>query len=368
MHTVGVDRWFVLFGEQMSRLSDGRAASSPDGRITDECEETHDLDVLCEVIGGGGLLLVSGDRPLISRVGLGALLGARGGHDAVISEDHGAAFCVDGAAGVKRLQSALELQTNWIDALADAARADGLSVGAVVMPSPDGAKLERPSDYPDVCRTANRRMLDKLIANGVLIPDCERVWVDDDARVDSSATLLPNVHIRDTSHILSGASIGPDAWIQASVVEQGAAVRYSVIERSRVRAGTVVGPYAHLREGADVGPDVRIGNFVEVKATRLERGVKAGHLAYIGDAQVGENVNIGAGAITCNYDGKGKHTTIIEPDAFIGTNVSLVAPIRIGRGALLAAGSTITDDVPAGARAFGRARQEVKPGGEDENV
>ena len=124
-----------------------------------------------------------------------------------------------------------------------------------------------------------------------------------------------------------------------------------------------MGPYAHLRPGADVGPEARIGNFVEIKSARLARGVKAGHLAYIGDADVGEDANIGAGTITCNYDGESKYRTIIEKGAFIGSNATLVAPVTIGEDAYVAAGSAITEDVPASGLAFGRARQVNKESG-----
>jgi len=115
-----------------------------------------------------------------------------------------------------------------------------------------------------------------------------------------------------------------------------------------------------LRAGADVGPEARVGNFVEVKAARLGWGAKAGHLAYIGDAEVGDGANIGAGAVTCNFDGVAKHRTVIEDGAFIGTNASLVAPVRIGKDAIVGAGSTITEDVPPRSLALGRARQVVK--------
>jgi len=127
-----------------------------------------------------------------------------------------------------------------------------------------------------------------------------------------------------------------------------------------VREGCDIGPYAHLRPGADVGPNVRIGNFVEVKAARVRRGTKAGHLTYIGDAEIGEEVNIGAGTITCNYDGKRKHRTVIGDRAFIGSNTALVAPVEIGEDAIIGAGSTITADVPPRTLGLGRARQVIK--------
>ena len=127
-----------------------------------------------------------------------------------------------------------------------------------------------------------------------------------------------------------------------------------------VQSGAVIGPYARLRPGAEIGPGAHVGNFVEIKAATLGAGAKANHLSYIGDADVGAGTNIGAGTITCNYDGKNKHRTVIGERVFVGSNTALVAPVRIGDGALIAAGSTITRDVEAEAVAFGRARQAVK--------
>ena len=207
---------------------------------------------------------------------------------------------------------------------------------------------------------ARARLCASLRARGVVIPDPDRTYIDSNAEVAPGAILLPGTHIRGRCTIGADARVGPDCWIDDSTIEAGCVVWYSVLESARVRKGSTVGPFAHLRPGADVGPDARVGNFVEVKAARLGRGAKAGHLAYIGDAEVGEGANIGAGAVTCNYDGTDKHRTVIEDGAFVGTNASLVAPVRIGENAFVAAGSTITDDVPPNTKAFGRARQVVK--------
>jgi len=211
---------------------------------------------------------------------------------------------------------------------------------------------------PDV----RRCVLDALQSSGVVILDPERTIVAESAEVAAGAILFPGTYILGASTIGPHARVGPDCWIEDSTVEADAIVRYSVVESARVRENSRIGPFAHLRPGADVGPDARIGNFVEVKAARLERGAKAGHLAYIGDADVGERANIGAGTITCNYDGADKHRTTIGADAFIGSNAALVAPVTIGEGATVAAGSTITDDVPPDSLAFGRARQVNKQG------
>jgi bifunctional UDP-N-acetylglucosamine pyrophosphorylase/glucosamine-1-phosphate N-acetyltransferase len=130
-----------------------------------------------------------------------------------------------------------------------------------------------------------------------------------------------------------------------------------VITESQLDKGAIVGPFAHLRPGSQLGPDVHVGNFTEVKKSRLGRGAKANHLSYLGDATIGEGCNIGAGTITCNYDGVAKHPTILEAGVFIGSDTQLVAPVRVRRGAYVGAGSTITKDVPAGALALTRAPQ-----------
>lgn len=207
--------------------------------------------------------------------------------------------------------------------------------------------------------------VEALIRSGVKIIDPDRTYVGQDVQVASGVVLFPGTHLRGSTSIDAGCRIGPDCWIEDSVIEQGCVVRYSCLEQARIRERTTVGPYAHLRPGTDVGPEARIGNFVEIKGARLERGVKAGHLSYIGDADIGEAVNIGAGTITCNYDGNSKHRTIIEHGAFIGSNASLVAPVTIGEGATVAAGSAITEDVPPAGLAFGRARQVNKPSGRE---
>lgn len=220
--------------------------------------------------------------------------------------------------------------------------------------------VNRPMGDSESDPKARRRALDALEEVGVIVPDPDRTYVDPQVKVAAGTILYPGTHLRGATRIGSNCRIGPDCWIEDTLIEECCTVRYSVVEGAIVRAASQIGPYAHLRPGADVGPDVRVGNFVEVKQSRLERGVKAGHLAYVGDAEVGEGTNIGAGAITCNYDGTSKHRTTVGKNAFIGSNASLVAPLSIGDEAVVAAGSTITDDVPSDATAFGRARQVNK--------
>jgi len=137
---------------------------------------------------------------------------------------------------------------------------------------------------------------------------------------------------------------------------------FCLIVDSHVSRGARIGPFAHIRPQSDVGEDAHVGNFVELKKTSMGKGAKANHLAYLGDATIGQNVNVGAGTITCNYDGTTKHPTVVEDGAFIGSDSQLVAPVRVGAGAYVAAGSTITEDVPAGALAIGRGKQINKDG------
>jgi bifunctional UDP-N-acetylglucosamine pyrophosphorylase/glucosamine-1-phosphate N-acetyltransferase len=134
------------------------------------------------------------------------------------------------------------------------------------------------------------------------------------------------------------------------------------MQGSRIGAGAVIGPYSHLREGSDIGDEAHVGNFVETKKAKLGKRSKANHLTYLGDADIGAGVNIGAGTITCNYDGVNKHKTTIEDEVFVGSDSTLVAPVKLGQGAYVAAASCITEDVPAGALALGRSRQTVKEG------
>jgi bifunctional UDP-N-acetylglucosamine pyrophosphorylase/glucosamine-1-phosphate N-acetyltransferase len=163
--------------------------------------------------------------------------------------------------------------------------------------------------------------------------------------------------------VRSGARVGPFARLVDSDVGPGAQILdHCFLSQCRIEENAAVGPFAHIRPESVVGPGARVGNFVELKKTHLGAGAKANHLAYLGDATIGPKVNIGAGTITCNYDGTTKSPTHIEAGAFIGSNSTLVAPVRVGEGAYVAAGSAITEDVPADSLSLGRARQVVKEG------
>jgi bifunctional UDP-N-acetylglucosamine pyrophosphorylase/glucosamine-1-phosphate N-acetyltransferase len=163
--------------------------------------------------------------------------------------------------------------------------------------------------------------------------------------------------------VKAGAVVGPFVrLVDAEIGEEARVLDHCLILESVVAARAQVGPFTHVRPGSHIGDGARVGNFVELKKARLGAGAKASHLSYLGDTEVGPRANIGAGTITCNYDGSSKHQTSIGADAFVGSDSTLVAPVTVGAGAYIAAGSTITQDVPADALALGRARQVVKPG------
>jgi len=213
----------------------------------------------------------------------------------------------------------------------------------------------------ELCR-ASRIMSDSIIGKwmerGVNVLDAASVFIHPHAVIGAETTLYPHVYIDGHTSIGKGVTIYPNVRISNSRIEAGAVIKDStVIEESWVKAGAAVGPFAHLRPGSEVGPDARVGNFVELKKTIIGKGSKASHLSYLGDARIGRGVNIGAGTITCNYDGIRKSVTVIDEGVFVGSDSQLVAPVTIGRGAYIGAGSTITKDVPPLALAVSRVEQ-----------
>jgi bifunctional UDP-N-acetylglucosamine pyrophosphorylase/glucosamine-1-phosphate N-acetyltransferase len=197
----------------------------------------------------------------------------------------------------------------------------------------------------------------------VRVEDPASTFIGDEVVVEPGATLRPFTLLEGKTIVRAGAVVGPFVRLVDVEVREGAQILdHCLLRQSVIEAGASVGPFAHLRPDSQVGEGAKVGNFVELKKTRLGRGSKAQHLSYLGDATIGEGVNVGAGTITCNYDGISKSPTRIEDGAFVGSDSTLVAPVTVGAGAYVAAGSTITEDVPRDALALGRARQVVKPG------
>jgi len=203
----------------------------------------------------------------------------------------------------------------------------------------------------------------ELLEQGVTIFYPHTCVIDSDVEVNADTVIEPFVQLLGHTRIGEDCRIGSYSVIWNSVIGDHVTVKPgTIMEDSRVGAGAVLGPYTHMRPGSEVGEGAHLGNFVETKKMKLGKGSKANHLSYLGDAEIGEGVNVGAGTITCNYDGVKKHQTVIEDGAFIGSDATLVAPVTIGRGSYVAAASCITEDVPADALALGRARQSVKEG------
>jgi len=211
-----------------------------------------------------------------------------------------------------------------------------------------------------VVRDRKRRA---LMLGGVTLEDPPSTFVDDDVEIGTDTIIGPNVQITGRATIGANCRIHAGVRISDATIAEGATVLdHSVVTESSVGSGATVGPFAHLRPGSTLGDHVHVGAFVETKNSSLDSRSKATHLAYLGDATIGRDVNIGAGTITCNFDGEKKHQTIIEDRVFVGGDSQLIAPVTIGRDAYVAAGSSVTDSVPAEALAIARARQVVKPG------
>lgn len=207
-----------------------------------------------------------------------------------------------------------------------------------------------------------QRINRRHMLNGVTIIDPSSTYIGADVIIGSDTMIYPGTTLKGKTVIGEDCVIGPASEIEDCVIMDGAAVKHSVLNQAQVGARSTVGPFAYLRPGTVLGEEVKIGDFVEVKNAVIGDGSKVSHLSYVGDASVGKNVNVGCGAITANYDGYNKAKTTIEDDAFIGSNVNLIAPVTVGKGAFVVAGSTITRSVSENDLAVARVRQENKPG------
>lgn len=219
------------------------------------------------------------------------------------------------------------------------------------------------AELAEASAVLRRRVLARLMDEGVTCLDPATTFVSVQATVGRDSTLYPGVHLEDHTSLGEGCTIHAGCRIRnAHLGNRVTVLDGSIILESEIADDCTIGPYAHLRPGSQLKRRAKVGNFVEIKKSVIGEGSKVPHLTYVGDATLGDRVNIGAGTITCNYDGFNKHQTVIEDGAFIGSNVSLVAPVRVGRGAIVAAGSAITQEVPPDALAFGRAQQVNKEG------
>jgi bifunctional UDP-N-acetylglucosamine pyrophosphorylase/glucosamine-1-phosphate N-acetyltransferase len=355
----------------------------------------------------GTVVLLSGDVPLLRPATLDALVRAHHGSGAaatvltaVVDDPHGYGRIVRDASGritaiVEHKDASAEQRAiaeinsgiyafdlaPLFGALADVGAANaqgeyylpdlvsiyrsrGLGVETVVADDPrEILGVNSRKELADVTSLLQARINAGLMESGVTIVDPATAYIGPDVTVGADTTIHPNVHLEGRTTIGSGCVLQSGVRVVDSEIgDQVTINNFCVIVESRVARGAKIGPFAHVRPQSDVGEEAHIGNFVELKKTRLGRGSKANHLAYLGDATIGEKVNVGAGTITCNYDGVAKHPTVIEDGAFIGSDSQLIAPVRVGKGAYVAAGSSITADVPEGALAISRGRQTNKTG------
>ena len=285
--------------------------------------------------------------------------------EALVSEVNSGFYAVDSAF----LKPAVESLTNsnaqgeyYLTDIVEKASKEGQTVTAFPLADAgEAAGVNTAYELGLVNEVLAQRQIKKLQLDGVSFLDPKSCFLDAGVTIAPGAHIGPNVQLRGTTRIASGAVIEGTAIIKDSTIAEKAVIKLgSHIESSSIGKESSVGPFAHVRPGSTVGEHCRIGNFVETKNTTLHDGAKASHLTYLGDCVVGKDSNIGAGTITCNYDGYNKAKTTIGAGVFIGSNSALVAPVKIGDGALIAAGSVITRDVPADALGLGRAKQENK--------
>ena len=270
---------------------------------------------------------------------------------------------------LRRIGSANAQGEYYLPDLVRIYRDRGLRVETVTLDDPvEILGVNSRKELAQVAQALRAARNDELMASGVTLVDPATAYIGPDVAIGPDTVIHPNVYLEGRTTIGARCEIQCGVRIVDSTLADEVFVNsYCVITDSRIERGADIGPFAHVRPQSQIGEDAHVGAFVELKKATLGRGVKAGHLAYLGDAVIGEKVNVGAGVITVNYDGKTKHQTTIEDGAFIGSDAQLIAPVTVGKGGYVAAGSSITEDVPPGALAIGRGRQANKPGWVEKN-
>ncbi len=382
------DAWNARMVPQHERLGTGHAVMQAMPGVPDEAR----------------VLVLYADIPLVPAGLLGELIEAGGpglalltmepadpaGYGRIVRDPSGAPISIveEGDAGQAEraiaevnsgilVAAAAELR-RWLEGLGDdnsqgefyltdviaAAHADGIEIASVKAPDP--GLLEGVNDRAQLARLESRyrhMVANELMRAGVTITDPGRVDFRGDIEAGTDVRIDVNVVLEGEIRLGDGVTVAPGCVLRDCDLAAGTRVHpYSVLEGVRTLGACDIGPFARLRPGTELASGSRVGNFVEVKNTTLGQGSKASHLTYLGDSEIGNEVNIGAGTITCNYDGANKHRTVIEDGVFIGSGTELVAPVRIGRDATVGAGSTVTRDAPAGQLTVSRARQTAVKG------
>lgn len=284
--------------------------------------------------------------------------------ESAISEVNSGTYCFEVpllANAVKKLRPQGSKSELYLTDCLESVRQNGGRVAAFMSMSPEEVLgINTRLQLAQAERVLTRRMLERLMLSGVTITDPNHIYVDADVEVGQDTVLYPGTILRGRTKIGKQCRIGPYTQIEDSTIGNECSVQASFVTGARILEKSSIGPYSHVRPGTVAGPRAQIGSFSEIKASRIGFGSKIPHLSYIGDSDIAEDVNVGAGTITCNYDGEKKHKTVIGAKAFIGSNVNLVAPVKVGRGAKIGAGSTITKDVPEGALAIERGEQVIR--------
>ena len=282
-----------------------------------------------------------------------------------IDEINGGIYCANAAF----LRSALSKLSNnnaqgeyYLTDIVGIALSQGLKVAGLVVSSEEIQGANSRAQLAQLEAAARQKIIQKHLTNGITFIDPLTTYVEATVQIGSDSTIYPNVHLRGTTHIGAECTIDVGSVLTDSIVGDNVAIHpYSVLEKAEVQSKANIGPFARLRPNTLIGEGAKVGNFVEMKNTTIGTKSKVNHLTYLGNAELGSGCNIGAGTITCNYDGVGKYQTQIGNNVFVGSNNTLVAPLEVGDDAYLAAGSTITDKVSNNALALGRARQIEKP-------
>jgi bifunctional UDP-N-acetylglucosamine pyrophosphorylase / glucosamine-1-phosphate N-acetyltransferase len=407
---MGSDPVVVVVGHQADRVEAALRAHLPDAPLRfavqkEQLGTAHAVLSARQALKGfeGQVLILSGDTPLLTAetlrtvlekrgsaalafgtmnldhpTGYGRVVHAPGGGPALVVEEKDATpeektitevnaglYCADAAFLWKTLSRVGSRNAQREFYLTDlvALAADGQGAVAARVSPMEATGVNDQEELSLAARALTRHIAQALMKAGVTIEDPERFDCDDGVTVGPDTVIEPSVRLRGRTRIGAGCRVGQGSILTDTALEDGVTVKpYSVFDDAVLRTGAVVGPFSRLRPGSDVGEGAHIGNFVELKKTRIGKGSKANHLTYLGDATLGAGVNVGCGTITCNYDGEKKHPTVIGDRVFVGSDAILVAPITIGEGSYIAAGSTLTDSVPPGSLALGRARQVTKEG------
>jgi bifunctional UDP-N-acetylglucosamine pyrophosphorylase/glucosamine-1-phosphate N-acetyltransferase len=281
-----------------------------------------------------------------------------------LKEINSGAYCVESGflwEALEQIGTENKQQEYYLPDIVNVASRNGKKVIAFIAPdSEEVLGVNNRAELAAVEQIIRRRTNSSLLISGVTIVNSEVTYISPQVSIGADTLIYPNTFVYGNTKIGNGCVIGPCVWIEDSQIGNEVTIKFSsYINEALIEDRVTIGPFAHIRPETNILSGAKIGNFVEIKKSKVGRGSKVPHLSYVGDATLGEGVNIGAGTITCNYDGFQKHETIINDDVFIGSDTMLVAPVEIGKGATTGAGSTITKDVPPGALAIGRAKQVI---------